>query len=885
MQPPKHIQKILEKLCPDYLWEAIAGDLEEEFYLDIEQYGLGRAKRRYTLNAIRFMRPGILLRNKFQFKNNNLIMVSNYLKTASRNMVKQKLFTFINAFGLSIGIAFCILIYLFVKDENSFDTFHQNADNIYRIEEFSYRTWNPEPDNLYNQSAYLQVGLAPTLKEELPEVKYATRFNEGAKRVVKYKDMIFSESVSYTDTDFFNMFSFPVIAGNKESFLSEPSQVVITESIAQKYFGSTDALDKVLSIDMQGDKEFVVVGVISDPPFNSSLDFKMLISQVNRGYYKENMTQWRNFSTPTFVQLNNGTEHSQLQTNLHSVRDKLMKEGLEESKKQYSIPDDVIQFEFRATNLLDIHMHKDVSWHKVSDPQYSFILGGLALLIIVIASINYISLALTTSAARRKEVGVRKSIGATKNQLAYQFTLESVLVSILSMILGVILMMTFLPNFNDFTSKSIEVTPLILLEVLGISLLLSVFVGLIAGSYPSFVLSAFNPASVLKGGGIGVKVKSGLAKPLVLLQFTLSSVLIISAFVMYQQMYFMTSKDLGFDKEQVLVVPTQLGWTDDSDQSIERMRNALASNPNVVSVSGVSNSFSHGWSRYGYEIDGENKAAYVWAVDPEYLTTMGIELVEGRDFDPSKVSDTTALIVNEALVADMGWENPLNEYLNWREDSVGPGFQIIGVAKNYHFRSLEIEVEPLFLSINKEEMGHLRSILIKMKSGDLSETISQIEETYKEVIPDKPFEYSFLDEDVDKQYASFEQWMNIMSFSTLFAILISALGLFGLAGINAVNRTKEIGIRKVFGAPVLTIFLLLNRQYVSLASLSFVIAAPLAWYLMDSWWLSDFEFRIEMSWQLFGITFLIGMAVAILTVSYHGIKAAWINPAETLKHE
>ena len=330
------------------------------------------------------------------------------------------------------------------------------------------------------------MGRAPILNEELPEVKYASRFNGGWDQVVKYEDKIFTENVAFTDNDFFKMFSFEILKGNKESFLLDPSEIVITESIAQKYFGSTDALNKVFSIDIRGGKDFVVAGVVADPPANSSLDFQMLISQVNRRYYERNMTEWRNFSTPTFVQLNAGTSRTQLMTNLRSIRDKLMKEDMEESKKQYDIPDDVIQFEFRATNLLDIHLHKEVNWHKVSDQQYSLILGGLAILIIIIASINYISLALTTSAARRKEVGVRKSIGASKTQLAYQFTFESLLIAVVSMIFGIILMLIFLPNFNEFTSKSIEVTHISLLELMGVAFLLASLIGLVAGSYTSF---------------------------------------------------------------------------------------------------------------------------------------------------------------------------------------------------------------------------------------------------------------------------------------------------------------------------------------------------------------------------------------------------------------
>lgn len=874
--------KLLEYLCPDYLWEGIAGDLEEQYSQDLTHYSRRRAKWRYFWNALLFIRPEILLRNKFKI--NNTTMIANYMKTAGRNMAKQKLFTFINAFGLSIGISFGILIYLFVLDENSFDTFHANAQDIFRVEEYAWRTYQQDEDEPYMHSAYLQTMLGPTLKEELSEVKYATRFNSGWEQVVKYENNMFIENIAFTDNDFFKMFSFEVQAGEAETFLLEPKQVVITESIAEKYFGDEVALNKSLSIDIRGSEDYLVVGVIADPPKNSSLDFSLLISQTNRPYYDRNMENWRSFNTPTFVQLQPGSTSDQLKESLIGIRDKYMKESLAKSKERYNIPDDVIQFEYRVTNMLDIHLNNNVSWHKASDPQYSLILSALAILIIVIASINYVSLALTTSAARRMEVGVRKAIGASKKQLIQQFSLESIILAIISMVIGIILMMIFLPTFNEFTNKSIELNTALMIEIGLTGLLLALMIGAMAGGYPAFFLSAFKPASVLKGGN-SAKVKSGLAKPLVLLQFILSSALIISAFVMYKQMYYITSKDLGFDKERVLVIPTQYGWTEESNATVERMRNALSSNQNVLGVAGVSNSFNHGWSRYGYEIDGENKAAYVWAVDPSYVDVMGIRLKEGRNFDASYSTDSTSLIINEALAADMGWEKPLEEHLNWREDSIGPGYKIIGVAENYHFRSLHSDVEPMLLSINKNEVGYLTTILVRLKPGNVSDGIAEVEATFKEVVPDRPFDYTFLDEDINRQYSSFERWMKIMSLSTLFAILISGLGLFGLAGINAVNRTKEIGIRKVFGAPISAIFVLLNRQFIIMTIIAFAIAAPLGAYLMNEWWLSDFKFKIELGWEIFAMSFGIGLIIAMVTVSYHGLKAATTNPASTLKYE
>ncbi|MEL7005206.1 MAG: FtsX-like permease family protein [Bacteroidota bacterium] len=609
----------------------------------------------------------------------------------------------------------------------------------------------------------------------------------------------------------------------------------------------------------------------------------MLVSQQSRGSYERNMEQWNNFSTPTFIQLHDDVDESQLAFHLSKIVEKYMAENLEEDREYENVPDDIVMFEYQYSSLNDIHLHTQVQWTKVSDPKYSLILGGIALLILVIAAINYISLSLTTSASRKLEVGVRKSVGASRRQLVNQFSFESVLLAVISMLIGIALMYTFLPAFNEFTSKSISISSNVIVELLGLGLVLAVVVGLLAGSYPAFFLSNFKPAMVLKGGFTS-KLKAGFTKPLVILQFALSAFLIISSLIMYRQMEYVTTKDLGYNQEQIIVVPTQLGWNEESNRLVERMRTRLDQEPFVVGVAGTSLSFSQGWSRYGYKIDGENKVAYVYAVDPYYLDVLDIELTEGRNFDLGIASDSNALVVNEALAKDMGWESPLQEHLNYREDTIGAGEKIIGVAKNYNFRSLEHAVEPLLLSINSNDVGYLTKMLIKIKPGDISQSIDKIQAIWTELLPDKPFDYTFLDQDVAKQYRSYDRWMSIMGLSTLFAILISCLGLFGLAGVNALNRTKEIGIRKVFGAELMNIFVLLNRQYVYLATIAFAIAIPISWYTMTQW-LEDFEYGVSLSWEVFVLSMAAGLLIALLTVSYHALRTARLNPADTLKYE
>jgi putative ABC transport system permease protein len=547
------------------------------------------------------------------------------------------------------------------------------------------------------------------------------------------------------------------------------------------------------------------------------------------------------------------------------------------------LPDDTDPFNYEFTNIRDIHLNTEVEWELRSDPQYSYILGGIGLLILIIACINYISLSLSTSVSRQTEVGVRKAIGAHQKQLFFQFTVESILLAGLSMLIGLVMVVLFLPYFNDFTNKNIALDLPLFAQVFMMSILISIVVGFLSGVYPAIFLSSYRPVRVLKSNKTS-RLKAGFTVPLVLIQFCLSAMLIICSLIMFRQMKFITTKDLGYNADQIIVIPTQMGFSEESDRVVAKFRQAISGEPEFSGVAGTTMSFNRGWSRYGYTIDEEEKFAYVYGVDYEYLPLLDIEFVEGRNFDQNNPADSNAIIVNEALVKDMGWKTPLQEYLNWQEDSLGRGDRIIGVARDYHFLSLENDIHPMFLSINTNRIGHLTEIMVKLQAGNIPEGIEKLRDKWREIMPDKPFTYTFLDDNVASQYESYERWMKIMGLATFFAIVISCLGLFGLSGINAVNRTKEIGIRKVMGAETWNIFILLNKQFVWLALGSFVVAAPVSWYIMDQW-LESFQFVIPMSWDIFAISIGIGLAVAILTVSYHSLRAANKNPADTLKYE
>jgi putative ABC transport system permease protein len=881
--PPNYALRFLAWFCPPELHESVEGDLLQEFEDDAHTLGFPRARRKFIWNVLRFFRPGIFLRNKFSAQLISTIMIGNYVKVASRNIAKRKLYSFINAFGLSIGIAFCMLIYLFIQDEKSFDQFHVNKDKIYRLEEKTYDTWQQDPSKPYNYSAYLPMPILQVVMDEVPEIEFGTHFKAFGDGSMQYGDKVFTERLTLVGKDFFKMFSFRLLQGSAEKVFLNKNEIVLTKEIARKYFGDDDPIGRIVTVFMEQERTMTVTGIIDAPPANSSLTYSVLVPIENDPGYERNRTQWGNFSYPTFVQLSPNANSSDLSAKFDTLVQKHMGERMESWRKRGNVPPEIKMFELQFTNLTDIHMKTNIGWHKVSDSKYSFILGGIAVLILLIASINYVSLALTTSTSRRVEVGIRKVVGAQRSQLLYQFGFESIALAVISMIIAAGLIFIFIPYFNDFTGKKIQVGVSNMIQFLGFGLLLTIVVGVLAGSYPSIFLSRFKPTSVLKGGFTS-KLKAGFTKPLVVIQFALSAFLIISSVIMFRQMRFITTKDLGYNKEQLIAIPTQAGWSNESDAVVHQFRNRLSNEPSVISVTGTSSSFNKGYSRYGYTINDEQKSAYVYVVDPNYIPTVGVELIQGRNFRPGSSIDSTSLIVNEALVKDMGWKDPLNEHLNWTEDSTSLGAKIIGVVKDYNFLSLESGVEPMLLSMDKKNAGHMMEILIKINPSDIPATIETIRKNWKELYPNKAFDYSFVDEDVAKAYESHRRWMRIMGLATAFAILIACLGLFGLSGVNAVNRTKEIGIRKVMGAEMLNIFVLLNRQYVLLAIISFAIAAPLSWYVMNKW-LSDFKFRITVSWELFAVSMLAGLGVALITVSYHAVRAALVNPSETLKYE
>lgn len=818
-------------------------------------------------------------------------MLKNYLKIAFRNIRKQKLYSLINIAGLSIGIACCIVIYLFIQDEYSFDRFHDNAENIYRIEELRYQKPNSEieptpfydaslPDGV-SKSPWLPLPLGPTIAELFPEIEHFSRIEEST-FLARRENHSFRQEVLLADSAFFRMFSFPLLEGTPEDALNDPGKVVLTPETARKYFNEENPVGKTLIVTIQGEEQlFTVSAIAKSPPENSSISFSMIIRIENEPYYEFNADRWSSFNTPLFVTLAPGASPGQFVAKLRDFATERYADSWKGARDRLGMPEDATVAEFDITPLTGIHLDVAAYWHKVSNPLYSYILGAIAVLILIIACINYITLALARSSGRAKEVGIRKASGAQRRQIAVQFWGETQLLSLLAMLAGVCLAKLALPLFNTIAGKTLSISYTGDAGFLGVLLGITLVSGILAGSYPALILSRFEPVKVLKG----IKAytfKPRLTKALLVIQYSLSIFLIISSLVMYRQMEFVSGKELGYDEEQVVFIPTHTGWNEKGTRLMERYRTVLSDMPAVKNVSGMAPALTMGSNVYAFGVDGEMKRSHIYYVDENLINTLGIELIAGRNFAEDRPSDVTgSIIVNESLVESMHWEDPIGQQLPWSGEE-NPS-TVIGVVKDFHFQSMESEIEPMLFHMDPEQ-GGISSVAVKIGQGMIAETLPKLEAAWKEVAPFTPFNYWFLDDALAQQYEDYQRWLNIMAVSTVLAILIACLGLFGLAGLTAVNRTKEIGIRKVLGAGMEQILVLLNKDIVTLIAVSLIMAAPLSWYIMEQW-LKDFAYRIDIGAGVFVLSALSVLVIAILTVSYHSVKAATVNPVESLRSE
>jgi len=815
-------------------------------------------------------------------------MLKNYLKVAIRSLRKQKVYSFVNVFGLAVGMASCILIFMLVWHEWSYDRFHENADNIYRTY-LEYKS----PDGAVSVQAMMTPGFTESITVTFPSIEKATQFVTSGQDL-QVGESFFRRRLAEVSTDFFQMFSFPLVLGDVESSLDAPESMIITKESAGIMFGlepgnETAAMGKVVSVTRNEiTYDFTVVGIVDDFPNNSSIAFDVAISFEN---YSNIRLGGNNFGgrVSTYIQLPVETSGQDMEAMARTWVDTEFQSYITALRSNGALANGDNAYALRFQPLAAMHLNPDV-WvpYEVQphNPMYSLILSGIGLLILLIACINFMTLSVGQSTGRAREVGMRKVLGAYKGQLMKQYWGESFVITAISLVVGVVLAVLILPLFNVLTGNALSFSSISPVLAIGAVVGLILVVGFVAGGYPALVLSSFQPTEVLKGAS-GSANSNWLTRVLVVVQYTISVALIIGTGVMTQQLHYMLDKDLGYNQDLIVAVNAyQVGRTD-ADNVVEHFESSLIPQDGIVNLSKAGSSFTRGSDRNTWtDGDGITRSAYNFGVGYNYLDVMGMELVEGRNFSKDFPTDPTdAVLVNEALVRELGIQDPIGHVMSgWLSFLIDDPVTIIGVVKDFHFQSLREEVQPAVMNMLPNYYNYLGAFLIKIKGNDVAGNLALIENTWNEVQPSKPFTYSFLDADIANQYQTEQRWSNIVTYSSILAIIIACMGLFGLAILTVTKRLKEIGIRKVLGASIPNVAGLVAKEFAILVLVASIVAVPLAYFAMHSW-LEDFAFKITMSPLVFISAAGIAFAIAMGTVSFQSIRAARLNPVDTLRHE
>jgi putative ABC transport system permease protein len=811
-------------------------------------------------------------------------MFGNYIKIAYRSLKKQSFFTLINTLGLAIGMAGGLLIALYIYEELNYDGIFADADRIYRID-MDIKFGGAEI-----KSAEIAPPMAATLKNDFAEVENTVRFRTLGSNLFRSSDKtenIKELSTTYVDSTFFKMFGLELINGNKETALKETNTLVMTRTAAENHFGSVDVVGKTLLLN--NNETYIVTGVMEDLPVNSFLkDYSIFMAMAGNVASRENI--WGSNNYYTFVKLSPETRIDNFQLQLESMVENYVLPWAKKTfpgmtKESFAASGNYIRY--HTIPLTDIHLYSEnkIEMGERGTIQNVYILSFIGFFLIFLACVNFMNLSTAHSLKRAKEVGIRKTLGSNRLQLIVQFLTESGLVAFASMILAIVIAFFALPFFNDLAGRNISIPftePLFYVAILLITILL----GLFSGSYPAFVISRFIPVDTLKGNGMkNSSNKWNIRSMLVVFQFGVAVFLIVGTLVIFQQLKFIQNKDLGFDKEQVLVINDTYA----AGQRVKAFKQDILNLSAVKSAtlssfmptpSSRSNSsfFREGAMDQEYAIQMQT-----WDVDDDYISTLGLELIAGRDFNSQSVADSTAVIINESTLATLGLS--AQEALGKRiTEGVGiedPKFyQVIGVIKDFHYESLRKDIGALgvFLGTSTGSMA------IKLKTDDFASIIGNIENIWTKQAPGQPFNYRFMDDAFDTSYKEERRLGSIFIIFTSLSIFIACLGLFGLAAFNAQNRTKEIGVRKVLGASVRQITIVLTTDFLKLVAIATLIALPFGWYFMNIW-LEDFSYRIQIGWEIMGFSAMLVISIAIITVSYQSIKAALANPVKSLRTE
>jgi putative ABC transport system permease protein len=798
-------------------------------------------------------------------------MFKNYFKTALRSLWKNKTASAINIFGLTIGLTCCLLIALYIQHELSYDKFQTNGDRIARvIMEYSF-----DGSSASQKGNYTSVRVASVFKRTFPEVESAVKMTQYS-RVVRYGDKLIDEKkFMYADSTFFSIFSFKLLQGDIHSVLSNSHDVVLTQSTAKKYFGNENPIGKALQVGNDSNL-YRVTGIMQACPNNSQIQCDFVTSFSSLGLTPDYEDSYWDANYTTYLLLKNKDAINSLQAKLPAFMKKEM-QGQGATVNFYLEP------------FTSIHLHSDYdSFVANTNISYIYILAAVALLILVIACFTYINLSTARSLERAKEVGIRKVVGAEKRQLFMQFLGESAIVCIIAVFFSLIIASLLLPAFNQLTNEQLQVNGLFSILFIAFSFLVALIVSVLAGIYPALVLTGFQPVKVLKGAFKNTTAGQTLRRSLIVFQFAISVFLIVCTFIVQQQLYFIQHAKLGYDRSHVIVLPLD----DKMTKNLAVIKEQFKQNPDVLSVAACSNSPVEGGGGFSMRSalmpESEYMPVTADRVDEDYVNTVGLQIIAGRNFAMQDMKDVSNddyhknlyhFILNESAAKQLGWtaRQAIGEKMFLGGDR--PGFDV-GVVKDFHFESLHTPIKPFVLFPEQWK----RELLVKVSGAHLQQTISSIEAKWKTLVPQRPFEFHFLDEDYNKMYSAEIRLGTVMDLFAGIAIALACLGLFGLSAYTVQQRFNEIGIRKVLGASVSNLVLLLSKDFIKLVIMAFIVATPVAWFATRSW-LNGFAYRIDINAWIFIITGLLAVLIALATISFQAIKAAIANPVKSLRTE
>lgn len=869
--PPKRSLQFLRWFCREDYLEEIEGDLTEVFIKQVE-INPHQAKWKFTWSVIKYFRPLFIKSFKNLYQPNTYSMFKSYFSISLRHLVKNKMFAFINVFSLAIGLAACVVIYLFVSDERSFDTFHSKKENIYRLDEVQKFTGTNE-----QKVALSMPGMAPAMKRDFPEVQSYVRFWQRGKQLITKEDTKqLIENVMVVDSTFFDVFDFPVVQGNISTCLNRPLTILLTESTALKFFKSTsEALNNTVSWD---GRDYQVTGILKDVPENSHIQFDALLSMVTYTSGENNVDDaWGGNWMTTYLLLEPGVDIKSLEEKFPAFLTRYMDD-----------PQITTTYKLFLQPLTEVHLastdieHDYINYRKFNG-SYLTIFYVIAGFILLIAAVNFMNLTTARASHRWKEIGVRKTIGAKKVQLFGQFIFESVLLAGIALVVAFLIDALFIPMINDLIGRKLSL--FLLFQdgwQLAVVLVGTLSLGVLTGIYPSFYMTSFNLSSVLKGGSTN-EGKSVLRSTLVVVQFGLAIAMMVSTLIVVQQLSFMKESDIGFDKDQMLLV----NMNAEANEKFETIKKELQQQSMIRGVTASGQRLGNNFHQGGFQVKTDTAIISITPsninVDYDYLTVYGIEMKEGRGFSKDNTADKGAtFIINESLAKELRLKEAIGTRAghNWGgSDSLGT---IIGVVKDFNFNSLHYKVNTLAISLYPG-WGY-NELSVKIEKGRTEEGIAAVKKVWDELVPSYPFDYTFLDAHFEEVYRSDNQMSSVVTIMAGLSILISCIGLFGLAAITIEKKTKEIGVRKALGATESQITILLSRKFALLIIIAFVMVSPITYFALHQW-LEGFAYRININLFVFVLGGILALAIGLLTISYHTIRSARANPVKALRYE